>query len=28
VARVLLNGNSATEQRGDLNAHLSATLGF
>lgn len=28
VARVLLNGKSATEQRGDLNAHLSATLGF
>ncbi len=28
VARVLLNGNSATEQRGDLNAHLSAILGF
>lgn len=28
VARVLLNGNSTTEQRGDLNAHLSATLGF
>ncbi len=28
VARVLLNGNSITEQRGDLNAHLSATLGF
>ncbi|MEN2674706.1 ShlB/FhaC/HecB family hemolysin secretion/activation protein [Herbaspirillum huttiense] len=28
VARVLLNGNSVTEQRGDLNAHLSAILGF
>lgn len=28
VARVLLNGNSATEQRGDINAHLSAILGF
>lgn len=28
VARVLLNGDSATEKRGDLNAHLSATLGF
>ena len=28
VARVLLNGHSVTEQRGDLNAHLSAILGF
>ncbi|KAF1044236.1 MAG: Hemolysin transporter protein ShlB [Herbaspirillum frisingense] len=28
VARVMVNGNSATEKRGDLNAHLSAILGF
>ena len=28
VARVLANGNSVTENRGDLNAHLSAILGF
>lgn len=28
VARVQLGGGSATEKRGDLNAHLSAVLGF
>ncbi|WDZ96442.1 ShlB/FhaC/HecB family hemolysin secretion/activation protein [Herbaspirillum sp. WKF16] len=28
VARVSLSGTSTTEKRGDLNAHLSATLGF
>ena len=28
VARVQLNGGASTEKRGDLNAHLSAVLGF
>ncbi|MBP0598550.1 ShlB/FhaC/HecB family hemolysin secretion/activation protein [Herbaspirillum sp. LeCh32-8] len=28
VARVAISGTSATEKRGDLNAHLSAVLGF
>lgn len=28
IARVGLAGNSLTEKRGDLNAHVSATLGF
>lgn len=28
IARVGLAGNSITEKRGDLNAHVSATLGF